>query len=1120
MLPTAGLNANTCVDPSEPNCRNAGMVLNGGVCVTVTKASCEAADMVISTDDMGTVDTDDDVSTCAVVNETNCGANGQYFDPRPSDQDPSAICVDFCPNNHANVTDGTGMCAACQNEYRSTNGASCACPNGTADPTPGDEDRPFACLNVITNNCSGNGTLAEHDTKCDCNPGYTGDTCENVPTASSCAAIQPTGMFLFGGACVEVCPTNYAGDSTAGTCTQCSGDYTSTNGNACGCAGNTADPNPNDSNNVCETVVSDLTCNGRGTAVENNTRCECNPGWTGDTCGTAPTAATCAAITPIPQYKHPTDDACVVNCPTDYANGQGGMCDACAGLLTSTGGAECSCADPNVTPTTGPSANVCSEPSPEICAAVGKVHNVGETMCVDVSVTNCAAVDMVANARDENNPTACVAVSDLACRNIGQVPNQLSAPTSCVAVSPSACAVLSQVQNPNNAEQCIEECPQNYEGQNFVGEGRAAGRCDPCSNGRTSDAGKGCECGGRSDDNKVEHATESASACLVPNKVNCESAHMVLNDNDTPGAEDDTCVDVNATNCRDNGQYFDGVSSVCLDNCPPNSVNQTDGSCEACRENYQSNGGNDACSCRGDNVENTNVDPAVCLTPDETNCPLVGKVFSNGVCESASDSNCYADNQQVFDPTADDGSGGKGACAANCGDNYERVSPTSGACRACVLPETSTRGNSCECSGNNEETDDGRCLAPSEANCEAVNMVVDDKDNPSACVEVTDANCAAVGEYVHPHGTDPDSDPAGSAICLAVCPTDYQNQNDGTCFECVGLRTSSGGAECSCPSPNVTPITGANSGTCSAPSLENCRDARTSDGAHLVLDNKGTADAGDDVCVAVTSDACDKAGLVINSAGDACVAITPETCLAAGGRIPNALTNPNRCVDATPSACAVLNMVEDPDNAGTCIAQCPQDYEGATFATDGQCDACTGGFTSNPGGACGCGARDDNDDVLNSDGMCVGSRAVVVNQPDAADGMITLMVNGAGVAAEDLGAVVSDATLVFGAVPADNDHYVLSWSGDCATPGATGETLAGGATTECRIEPGTTEVTVGATFGDVRVCESENREDADGAGQCGMCSDNFAEAGWKLRRLFACGFGRKLRGVLSGRVRS
>ena len=159
------------------------------------------------------------------------------------------------------------------------------------------------------------------------------------------------------------------------------------------------------------------------------------------------------------------------------------------------------------------------------------------------------------------------------------------------------------------------------------------------------------------------------------------------------------------------------------------------------------------------------------------------------------------------------------------------------------------------------------------------------------------------------------------------------------------------------------------------------------------------------------------------------------------------------------------------------------------------------------------------------------SRAVVINQPDAADGMITLMVNGAGVAAEDLGAVVSDATLVFGAVPADNDHYVLSWSGDCATPGATGETLAGGTTTECRIEPGTTEVTVGATFEDVVNCESDRNRVNTNATECGVCIADHTEtsgnanssgtcvangdsltaanaceaAGWSLRSPFQCG---------------
>ena len=1066
---TLGANIGDCVAPSADNCRDAGMVLNGGVCVAVTKASCEAALMVIDDKD----DADPLNDACVAVNEANCGGNNQFFDPRSSGA--SEICVNNCPDNHANGTAGSGMCAACQGDYTSTNGASCSCAGNTADPNP--SDGMFRCLPVLT--CGTNATSADNGTRCECTNGWTGDTCETAPTAQSCAAIGTleNPMYLdsdpsssTNGQCVANCTDDYAGDSNTGTCTACQGDYTSTNGDACDCPTGMADPTPDDGSGFeCRP---ELTCGTGGTSRENGTRCECRAGWTGDLCDGPPTAQSCHDDGGLYLVGGECESTCADN--SQPLTGTPGACEACRTNYESTGGAECSCELPNRENTNTDPAE-CLMPDAGNCTTVGLVINSAGNACVPISVDNCAAVGMVANARDADTPTACVAVSDSACRNIGQVPNAATSPTSCVAVTPANCAVLSQVQDPNNAEQCIAECPADHEGLNF----NTAGLCEECSGGQTSQAGGGCACG--MNDNKVADAND-ASICLTPSAANCERAEMVIN---TAG---DACVAVNAGNCLDNGQYFDGVTPTCVDDCPADSVNQTDGSCMACADshgaNFESSGGDDACTCRGVNEEYTPQGEATqCLTPDETNCGLVSKTFSGGVCVSPGAEDCYAqDPPMVFDPTANSGAGG---CAQDCGDNYEQV-PNTGQCNACEGLETSTRGNACTCSDPNvTHPTSGECLAPSRAACELVGMVANNVDDAqvTACVEVTAPNCLAVGEYVHPDGTDPDA--GGSAICLGSCPDDYaNNESDGTCGECEGLLTSTGGDPCMCPTPNVTPTTGANNGTCSAPTLENCRDAQ------MVIDYMETPlDITDDACVAVTSDACDEAGLVINSAGDACVAVSETTC-AAVNRIPNALTNPNRCVDATPSACAVLNMVEDPTNAGTCIAECLQDYEESS-TTAGMCDACAGGETSEAGGTCSCGGRDDN--VLNSDGMCVGSRAVVVNQPDAADGMITLMVNGAGVAAEDLGAVVSDATLVFGAVPADNDHYVLSWSGDCATPGATGETLAGGATTECRIEPGTTEVTVGATFEDVVNCESDRNRVNTNATECGVCIADHTE---------------------------
>ena len=113
------------------------------------------------------------------------------------------------------------------------------------------------------------------------------------------------------------------------------------------------------------------------------------------------------------------------------------------------------------------------------------------------------------------------------------------------------------------------------------------------------------------------------------------------------------------------------------------------------------------------------------------------------------------------------------------------------------------------------------------------------------------------------------------------------------------------------------------------------------------------------------------------------------------------------------------------------------------------------------------------------------TRRVVIDA--STNGTVVLTVNGAEVSGADLAAVTVGATLVFSAIPADDEHYVSSWTGSCGTPGLTGANLAPGATTTCTIEPGADSLNVGANFADIAPCASRNRAQTD-ATTCGGCN--------------------------------
>ena len=117
------------------------------------------------------------------------------------------------------------------------------------------------------------------------------------------------------------------------------------------------------------------------------------------------------------------------------------------------------------------------------------------------------------------------------------------------------------------------------------------------------------------------------------------------------------------------------------------------------------------------------------------------------------------------------------------------------------------------------------------------------------------------------------------------------------------------------------------------------------------------------------------------------------------------------------------------------------------------------------------------------------TRAVTIDP--STNGTVVLTVNGAEVSGADLAAVTVGATLVFSAIPADDEHYVSSWTGSCGTPGLTGANLAPGETTTCTIDPGADSLNVGANFADIAPCASRNRAQTD-ATTCGGCNPDHS----------------------------
>ena len=164
--------------------------------------------------------------------------------------------------------------------------------------------------------------------------------------------------------------------------------------------------------------------------------------------------------------------------------------------------------------------------------------------------------------------------------------------------------------------------------------------------------------------------------------------------------------------------------------------------------------------------------------------------------------------------------------------------------------------------------------------------------------------------------------------------------------------------------------------------------------------------------------------------------------------------NPFSGCQTTNSTCqsADANSVADTQPAGT-TCTCPH---GGTFVA-GQSDGCNPAPTT---------------------------RAVTIDP--STNGNVVLTVNGAEVAAGDLGAVSAEHPLEFSATPSAG-YYVTVWTGACATPGTTGENDDPATPQTCVVPAGSGDIEAGAVFAAIADCATDNRVQ-DSATRCGVCA--------------------------------
>ena len=354
-------------------------------------------------------------------------------------------------------------------------------------------------------------------------------------------------------------------------------------------------------------------------------------------------------------------------------------------------------------------------------------------------------------------------------------------------------------------------------------------------------------------------------------------------------------------------------------------------------------------------------------------------------------------------------------------------------------------------------------------------------ENPGCGVGLTDDPTST--DYDFPAN---DKDSGTSLLRVFGCP-DNSGQDPNNPALCVCDGGFSGDLEDPITRGSLTPEQREAANLICVSDSPTCPDATTTNGVCVTSADLAQADA------------CEEAGWTVSSDGAECVFNTEATA-SDGPHFYNPFS------ENTENRCGFSSVAGDADHLCSELIHPDHGYptaaDGARF--NGQprfryaCDTRTSNARpTSDYSTCEC-SPGHIGSWMQQNGCVSTTRVVNITRPDAADGRIVLTVNGAEVT--DLGAVASDATLVFGAVPANASLYVESWSGDCAAPGATGETLAGGATTECRIEPGTTEVTVGATFGDVADCNDDSDVNNDrnrvnmNATECGGCVAGHATA--------------------------
>ena len=1016
-----------------------------------------------------------------------------------ADISAGAVFAEFADCAGLNRTrEDAGTCGVCADGYEdqdATGGFNCValdCDDfgGTVDGNACDCSTANGFGGSYCNTCAADKYRTSREGTTRCEAPDSGDTATGVMICSTAQDSSGVGLNLVlnsaGDACVSQCPAGQQNDS--GQCAACgAGTYNGTAGGTCeSCAGITrnADEVAVDSGAVsCGFCV-----NGSRTTNPDANSCTCDGDWTGTLCDVTPAACPDNASRADMDSKCVCDATHRVSGSSPAQSGTNVVCEEKTRVVAVTGSADGavvatvsgsevveggSAESPVTVPVTfvaTPDAGHYVESWTGVCMDAG---GTGET-----DAAGAVQVCVIAGSGDASRVEAGAEFSDIMdCAGMNRT--QTNA-TVC-----GGCAGDYEDTDPGEGVTC--GCPAGQQ------QG-LSGVCEMCGVGTyNGTAGRTCEsCAGITRNADGDAVGSGATVCAM-----CENggSRTDVNTNTCACVGDysgDLCgsrADCPENSSRDSSLGH-AAQCVCDDNYVPRSDGAQSGTGVACEldermvEVLASSGGAVVATVSGSEVvEGGSAESAVTVpvtfvaTPDAGFYVMMWTGDCNGNPSAGTgegDASGGLPKSCVVDAGGSDISAGAVfAEVRNCGnenrkeavgvltcgtcsDNYQETGGvgSGGACSFCAVANSgSTGGAVCSC-----------------------NSDYADPDNASPTLGNPVEECAAI-------------------LQASACQNGGSLTANNTACSCDAGRGFTGARCDECASPNVRTTTdGGTTIKCEAPtSQEVC--GRAVGGALEFRGGRCVSQCGvgqERDSVSGSCAACG-AGTYNGTAGGTCGSCAGITRNAGGDAVDSGAVSCGFCVNGS--------RTTNPDaNSCTCAgdwtgtlcdvipAACP---DNASRANDNAKCECNPGY-----GVSGSSPAQSGTNVVCE----LNSRAVVINQPDAADGMITLMVNGAGVAAEDLGAVVSDATLVFGAVPADNDHYVLSWSGDCATPGATGETLAGGATTECRIEPGTTEVTVGATFGDVVNCNDDSDVNNDrnrvnmNATECGGCVAGHATA--------------------------